>query len=75
MKKAPLLTRKQTAEKLNMSPRTLAKWAMTDKNLPVVRIGTRAVRYRQEDVEEFLRQNTRGQLNKESDKESNQDME
>jgi excisionase family DNA binding protein len=57
-----LLTRKQAAERLSLSPRTLAKWAMTNKNILVIRLGARTIRYTSEDVEEFLRRSTGGRL-------------
>lgn len=40
---------------LRMRPQTLAKWAMTNKNLPVIRLTKRAVRYRLSDVENFVK--------------------
>ena len=53
-----LLTRQQAAEYLNVKPQTLAKWAMTKRyNLPVVRLG-KSVRYRLEDLDRFIEDNT-----------------
>jgi predicted DNA-binding transcriptional regulator AlpA len=51
---AKLITRKETADLLSLKPQTLAKWAMTGKNLPVIRIGNRAVRYSLADVMAFI---------------------
>ena len=50
-----LLTRNEAAKLLRLTPQTLAKWAMFNKNLPVIRLGLRAVRYRLSDVENFIR--------------------
>ncbi len=49
-----LLTREQAAELLQLKPQTLAKWAMDARHLPLVRVGSRAVRYRLADVEAFI---------------------
>ncbi len=53
-----LLTRQEAAELLGLRPQTLAVWAMDGRYLPVVRVGSRAVRYRSEDIEEFVAQQT-----------------
>ncbi len=53
----PLLTRPQAAEILGLQTQTLAKWSMTAKNLPVVRLGGR-VRYKLSDVEQFVERST-----------------
>ena len=52
-----LLTANQTAELLKLRPQTLAKWRMTGRHLPVVRIGDRSVRYRLVDVLAYLQRN------------------
>ena len=49
-----LLTRREAAKMLNLAEQTLAKWAMTGKYLPVIRIGRRTVRYRCADVAAFV---------------------
>jgi predicted DNA-binding transcriptional regulator AlpA len=49
-----LLTRQQAAELLGLRPQTLAAWALTGKNLPVVKLGEKAVRYRLSDVQAFI---------------------
>ena len=49
-----LLTRKQAAGRLGLKPQTLAEWAMSGKNLPLVKLGKRAVRYRRSDVDAFI---------------------
>lgn len=55
-----LLTRKQAADILSVSPLTLEKWAVLGKNgLPFVKVG-RAVRYKPADVEKFIERNTVG---------------
>jgi excisionase family DNA binding protein len=49
-----LLTRRQAAQYLGLVPRTLAVWASTGRyKLPYVRVG-RSVRYRREDLDQFL---------------------
>jgi hypothetical protein len=55
-----LLSTQQAAEFLDTRPNTLEVWRSTGRyNLRYVKIG-RNVRYRQEDLEEFLRLNTFG---------------
>jgi predicted site-specific integrase-resolvase len=55
-----LLTRKQAAGMLGLAPQTLAKWAMTGKNLPVVKLGNRTTRYLFTDVMSFISISTNG---------------
>jgi len=50
-----LIKRKEAAALLGLSPQTLAKWAMTGRNLSVIRIGNRAVRYSHNEIEEFIK--------------------
>ena len=53
-----LLTREEAARILGLQPCTLAKWACRRKHgLPVIRVGSR-VRYRLQDVYEFIERNT-----------------
>jgi excisionase family DNA binding protein len=55
-----LLSTEQAAEFLDTRPNTLEVWRSTGRyNLRYVKIG-RNVRYKQEDLEEFLRLNTFG---------------
>lgn len=50
-----LLKASEVAEILQVSPRTLASWrANNPDDLPFVRIGDKTVRYRQDDVEDFI---------------------
>jgi len=49
-----IITRKEAAEILGLSPQTLAKWAMYGKNLPVIKLGNRTVRYLYADVMNFI---------------------
>jgi len=49
-----LLTRAQAAEMLGLKAQTLAIWSMTGRNLPVVRIGPKTVRYRRSDILAFI---------------------
>jgi excisionase family DNA binding protein len=52
----PLLTRKEAARYLDMSPGTLAVWACTKRyNLTSIKIG-RSVRYRRSELDRFLDQ-------------------
>ncbi len=49
----PLISRRQLSEWLNMSPRTLCQWHRRGYGPAVYRCG-RVIRYRPEDVEQFL---------------------
>ena len=49
-----LLTRREVAELLGLKSQTLAKWGMTGKNLSVIKIGPRTVRYLNDDVMSFI---------------------
>jgi predicted site-specific integrase-resolvase len=49
-----LLTRREVAELLGLQPQTLAKWAMTGKNLSVTKLGPRTARYLYDDVISFI---------------------
>jgi len=53
-----LLTRRQAAELLGLAPQTLAVWAIHGRHLPVVKLG-RTVRYRRDDLDEFIRSRVR----------------
>ncbi len=53
-----LLTRKQAAEYLGITPRTLAVWACVKRyGLPYVKIG-RLVKYRRSDLDSFIEHRT-----------------
>jgi len=55
----PLLTRRQAAEYLGVSPQTLAVWACTGRyNLPLVRVG-RLAKYRRCDLDSWIARRTR----------------
>jgi len=55
-----LLTRQQAAEYLGLRRQTLAAWASTGRyGLPFIRVG-RKVRYRQSDLDRWLRERTCG---------------
>jgi len=54
MSKNHLITRREAAEMLGLAPQTLAKWAMTGKNLPVVKLGNRTARYLLSDIMSFI---------------------
>lgn len=52
---AVLMSRKEAAKYLGVSPSTLANWASTKKfSLPYFRVG-RAVRYRKSDLDAFIK--------------------
>jgi hypothetical protein len=55
-----LLTRREAAEMLGLAPQTLAVWAMTGKNLPVVKLGNRTTRYLLTDIMSFIAISTNG---------------
>lgn len=56
----PLLTREQAAKYLGVSVSALAAWACNKRyNLPMVRVG-RLVKYRIQDLDEFINRNTIG---------------
>jgi len=55
-----LLKRPQAAAYLGLATQTLAKWACTGKYLPLVKLGNRAVRYRQSDLDKFIEKQTVG---------------
>ena len=51
-----LLTASEVAEIFQIAPRTLASWrAKYPDELPFVRLGGRSVRYRADDVEDFIK--------------------
>ncbi|EKO3370776.1 helix-turn-helix domain-containing protein [Vibrio fluvialis] len=47
------LTRKEAAQYLRLSPKTLANWAVTGKHLPFSRAGAKII-YRKKDIESYL---------------------
>ncbi len=53
-----LLTRQEAAEFLGLKPQTLAKWAVTGAHLPMVKVGTRSVRYKLSDLQQFIKDRT-----------------
>ncbi len=56
--KSDLLSRREAAEYLGITERTLAVWACVKRyNLPYVKIG-RLVKYRKSDLENFISQQT-----------------
>lgn len=61
-KKPDFLTRKEAAEYLGITTRTLAVWACVKRyNLPYVKIG-RLVKYRRSDLDIFIEKRTIYQL-------------
>jgi len=55
-----LISRHKAAEILGLKSQTLAVWGMTGKNLPVIKLGARTVRYSLEDVMSFIAISTNG---------------
>ena len=54
-----LLTEEQAAERLGVSPGTLRVWRCKGRyGLPYVRLGAKSIRYRPEDVEQFIEDQT-----------------
>lgn len=53
-----LYTRREVSRILGLNEGTLAVWACKKKKLPYIKIG-RSVRYRREDVAEFIKKNTK----------------
>jgi excisionase family DNA binding protein len=50
-----LLTRKEAADYIGVKPGTLAVWACTHRqSIPFLKIGTKTVRYRREDLDAWL---------------------
>lgn len=55
-----LVNRSKAAELLGVKPNTLAVWSCNKRyDLPVVKVG-RAVRYRMDDLKNFINNNTEG---------------
>lgn len=51
----PLMNRKQAAEYLGLSPKTLAAWDCTKRHdLRPIKVGPRVVRYRRSELDRFL---------------------
>jgi predicted site-specific integrase-resolvase len=57
--KSSLLLPNEVAELLRVKVQTLALWRSTGRGgLPFIRLGNKAIRYRESDVQVFLTQNT-----------------
>ena len=54
-----LLTPRQVAKLLQIREQTLATWRMDGRELAIIRVG-RCIRYRAEDVQDYLRHQTVG---------------
>ena len=54
-----LFTEVEAAKVVNCSPRTLQKWRGTGKGPPFVRVTSRCIRYRAEDLEAFIESRVR----------------
>ena len=60
MIESKLMSRREAAHYLGVSPQTLAVWACTQRYyLPLVKIG-RHVKYRKSDLDAFIARNTLG---------------
>ena len=60
----PLLNRKEAAQYLGVTPGTMAVWACTKRyDLKSFKLGRRAVRYRQSDLNKFIEDQLRTQKN------------
>lgn len=57
-----LLTTKEAARLLGVSKAFLDRDRWLGPEIPYVRLGARAVRYRSEDLEQFIRARTRGAI-------------
>lgn len=55
---AALLTQKQAAELLNVSPRTMENWRLRGGGPRFARIGHRNIRYRGEDIDRWIAEHT-----------------
>ena len=56
-----LLTRREAAKYLGVAEQTLAAWqSLGRSSLPIVRIGTRLVRYRRRDLDAWLAKRVEG---------------
>ncbi len=58
-----LLTARQAARVLGVVPRTLKAWRKDGRELPFVRLSSRAIRYRRSDLEDFITRKTIGRSN------------
>lgn len=54
-----LLREEEAAKFLNVSPRTLQGWRVTGGGPPFVKYSNRCVRYRQEDLDQWIEERTR----------------
>jgi predicted site-specific integrase-resolvase len=54
-----LYTEKQTAALLNISVKTLQKWRLQGKKPYYIKLSNRLVRYRKQDIENFVSENHR----------------
>jgi len=54
------LTSRQLAERFGFEEQTLRVWRCTGRgDLPFIRLGKKAIRYRLSDIQEYLQRNTR----------------
>ena len=50
----PLLSEQEASQLLGISPKTLARWRWKGVGPAYVKVGVRAVRYREDDLRNFL---------------------
>ncbi|TWA69762.1 AlpA family transcriptional regulator [Azospirillum baldaniorum] len=50
----PMLNEEEAAALLNLAPKTLTRWRWKGVGPAFVKVGARAVRYREEDLQAFL---------------------
>ena len=55
----PYLTAEQVGELLQVSPRTVQRWALEDASMPVLRLG-RTVRFPQAELQRWFERSTQG---------------
>lgn len=60
-RRSALLTRVQAAEYLGMSEQTLRCWAVDGRGPVFIKLGTRSVRYRVEDIDRWLDEGKRNE--------------
>jgi excisionase family DNA binding protein len=64
--KSPLYTTKQAAEYLGVSPAFLERDRWAGARIAFIKLGTRSIRYRLSDLEEFIEQQVRHSTSEEA---------
>jgi len=68
MEKKALMTEKQAAEFLGFSPRALQQWRISGRGPKFLKISARAVRYRPDDLDEWIETKIRQSTYEKGDK-------